>query len=78
MTTATPSYPTTQHIADQVADRIKDLPNKEITTEWLDEFIYEVISEYDHLFIGDTNWYDPEGGDIKDELRDNIMSVFIA
>ena len=74
--TTTATYPTTQQIADQVADRIKDLPNQEITTDWLDEFIYEVISEYDHLFIEDTNWYNAAGGDIKDELRDNIMSVF--
>ena len=70
------AYPSTQQIADDVCARIAELPNQEITVDWLDEFIYEVISGYDHLFIGDTNWFNEEGNDIKDQLRDNIMSVF--
>ena len=77
MTIATLAYPTTQEVADKVCERLEQMGDKDITTEWLDEFIYDIISEYDHLFIGDDKWFNEDGDDIKDELRDNIMSAVL-
>ena len=45
----------------------------------LDEFVYDVISEWDETFEGDTVWYDEEDekceGDMKDSLRDYLMNI---
>lgn len=45
----------------------------------LDEFVYDVISEWDEKFEGDTVWYDEEDErcvtDMKDSLRDCVMNI---
>ena len=41
----------------------------------LDEFVYDVISEWDEKFEGDTNWSDEDDSDEKDYLRDFIMNI---
>jgi hypothetical protein len=71
--TNTIAYPTTQQVADRVCIRCLELGNKVID---LEEFIYEVISEWDNLFQGDANWFSEDGDDIKDSLRDQLLSVF--
>ncbi len=48
-------------------------------TSDFDEFVYEVICEWDEKFEGDTNWCDAEfeniHGDMQDSLRDFILNL---
>ena len=41
----------------------------------LDEVVFDVISEWDEKFEGDTDWFDEDDSDMKDSLRDYVMNI---
>ena len=70
----TNNYPTAQTIADLIQERISTLPTDQ--TVDVDELVYEVISTFDDTFSNDPQWFQEEGYDIKDELRDQVITAF--
>ena len=43
-------------------------------TSDLDDFVYDLISNYDDLFSAEDDWFSEEGTDSKDALRDEVLS----
>ncbi len=41
----------------------------------IDDFVYDVISNHDQYLEGDSNWFDEEDTDMKDSLRDQVMTL---
>ena len=41
----------------------------------LDEVVFDVISEWDEKFEGDTDWFYEDDSDMKDSLRDYVMNI---
>ena len=41
---------------------------------YLDELVYDAISEWDKVFEDDEEWFSEES-DIKDQLRDQVLAV---
>ncbi len=70
----TNNYPTAQTIADLIQERLASLPTDNKVD--VDELVYEVISTFDDTFSNDPQWFQEEGYDIKDELRDQVMTAF--
>ena len=68
------AYPTPLEVFNKMIERIQkdDIGDS-------DEFVYDVIGDWDMKFEGDTNWYDEEcenfDGDMKDSLRDFIENI---
>ena len=48
-------------------------------TEYMDDFVYEAISEWDIFFTDDEEWCDTsedsETTDVKDSLRDEVLNL---
>ena len=48
-------------------------------TEYMDDFVYEAISEWDIFFTDDEEWCDTsedsESADVKDSLRDEVLGM---
>ena len=68
------NYPTAQNIADLILERLATLPT-DLTID-VDDFVYEVISTFDDKFSNDPQWFQEDDYDIKDELRDQVMTAF--
>ena len=70
--TTTTEYPTATAIVTQVKSFI--VLNDIIVSDW-DDFIYDFISNYDERFRNDPEWFNEEGDDIKDSLRDEVLEL---
>ena len=63
-------YPSVSQILLELTNALIDRCKVDI-----DDIIYEVISEHDKDFGDDSDWFDEENTDMKDSLRDQIMSI---
>ena len=43
---------------------------------YLDELVYDAISEWDKVFEDDKEWFSEEETDIKDQLRDQVLALY--
>jgi hypothetical protein len=64
------NYPSVTRILLELTNALIDRCEVDI-----DDFVYEVISEHDKDFEDDSDWFDEENTDMKDSLRDQIMSI---
>jgi hypothetical protein len=64
------NYPSTSQILLDLTNALLDRCRVDI-----DDFVYEVISEYDKDFENDSDWFDEEETDLKDSLRDQVMAL---
>jgi len=64
------NYPSTSRILLDLTNALIDRYEVDI-----DDFIYEVIAEYDKDFEDDSDWFDEEDTDMKDSLRDQVMNL---
>ena len=65
--------PTAKEVYDKCIERKVHRDNPDI--EDIDEAVYDVISDWDKFFEGDDKWFDEEGGDLKDQLRDEVLEM---
>ena len=70
--TTTTEYPTATDLVTQIKSFIA--LNGVIVSDW-DDFIYDFISNYDEQFRNDPEWFNAEGDDIKDSLRDEVLEL---
>ena len=70
--TTTTEYPTATDLVTQIKSFIA--LNGVIVSDW-DDFIYDFISNYDEQFRNDPEWFNEEGDDIKDSLRDEVLEL---
>lgn len=64
------NYPSTSQILLELTNALIERYKVDI-----DDFVYEVISEYDKDFDDDPKWFDEEDTDMKDSLRDQVMTL---
>lgn len=73
----TNNYPTAQTISNLIQERLSNMPaDKQLDVDEIDDLVYEVISTFDDTFANDPQWFQEEENDIKDELRDQVMTAF--
>ena len=70
--TTTTEYPTATALVTQIKNFIA--LNDVIVSDW-DDFIYDFISNSDEQFRNDPEWFNEEGNDIKDSLRDEVLEL---
>lgn len=64
------NYPSTTQILLDLTNALIDRYEVDI-----DDFVYEVIAEYDKDFEDDSDWFEEEDTDMKDSLRDQVMNL---
>ena len=64
------NYPSTSQILLELTNALIDRCKVDV-----DDFVYEIISEYDKDFEDDPEWFDEEDTDMKDSLRDEVITL---
>lgn len=64
------NYPSTSQILLELTNALIERYKVDI-----DDFVYEVISEHDKDFDDDPKWFDEEDADMKDSLRDKVITL---
>lgn len=64
------NYPSVGDIIIDVIDKLIETCGVDI-----DELVYDQISNYDEHFEDDSEWFDEEESDMKDSLRDQVLSI---
>ena len=64
------NYPSTSQILLELTNALIERYKVDI-----DDFVYEVISEHDKDFDDDPKWFDEENTDMKDSLRDKVITL---
>ena len=74
MTVTTNVYPSAPAVYEAIKSQLQD--SRVAISDW-DEYVWDFLSDnFDLIFVGDTEWFDPEDVCVKDHLRDEVLDMF--
>ena len=68
----TRDYPCVPDVMMMIKVKLGFATDQAKPVDW-DEVVYDAISEWDQVFEDCDEWFDEDGSDVKDSLRDQVL-----